>query len=190
MRSGSGRPLAARRAPGHESGMADKQKPRPPASGDTHSHAFIEDLLSYFYPVHYRLGMEMEAAMCQGRVDRKQSALLWFVHSRTADVGWVRRKEVEAELSSWFEISNPKMSRMIRGLTTKELPLLELAENPASGREKMLRLTPAGRVFVEGMIDAAVRFLQARLGHVPSDQLAWGLRFFRLAFLPEDASKP
>lgn len=39
---------------------------------------FAVRLLIFFYPVHYRLGREMEKSMCQGVVDRKQSAMLWL----------------------------------------------------------------------------------------------------------------
>jgi DNA-binding MarR family transcriptional regulator len=132
--------------------------------------------------VHYRLGMELESAMCQGMVSRKHSAILWLVHSSADPDGWVSRKTIESNLSQWFEISNSNISRLIRELTSEPTLLLDLAENPNSGRERMLRLTDSGRRFVEGMIAAAVDYLGAKLGHLESDELAWGLRFFKLAF--------
>ena len=34
------------------------------------------DLLGFFYPIHYRVGMELETRMCQGRVSRQQAAII------------------------------------------------------------------------------------------------------------------
>lgn len=178
---------ALRSKQGKFNAMAKSDVQRPGAAGDLHSRGFIEDVLSYFYPAHYRLGMEMEAAMSQGRIGRKQSALLWLIHTRSAAGAWVTRKEIEAELSNWFEISNSKISRMIRELSAAPMDLIEVAETPESGREKMLRLTPEGARFVDGMVGAAVDYLTAKLGHLSPDQLKWGLQFFRIAFMPEPA---
>lgn len=169
---------------GELSAMAEPDDPPAGVPGDLHSRGFVEDVLSYFYPAHYRLGMEMEAAMSQGRIGRKQSALLWLIHTRSAAGTWVTRKEIEGELSNWFEISNSKISRMIRELSTAPLMLIEVAETPESGREKMLRLTPDGVHFVDGMVGAAVDYLTTKLGHLSPPQLAWGLQFFRIAFMP------
>lgn len=143
---------------------------------------YAERLMSFFYPVHYRLGMEMEQAMCQGRVDRKQSAMLWLVYSRSDEQGWVRRKDIVRELSSWFEISEAKVSRMLRSLSSPPHDFLELAESPDSSRERILRLTGEGVQFVEVMRASAMAYLTAQVGHLSHDELDWGLAFLEKAF--------
>lgn len=151
-------------------------------SGKGPSQETVGDILTYFYPVHYRLGMEMEAAMSQGRVDRKQAAMLWLIHSRANGEGWVSRKEIEAELSAWFDISNSKISRMMSALGKDPLNLLELTESPDSGREKMLRLTMEGDGFVAGMVAAASALISEKVGHLDDAELRDGLGFLTKAF--------
>lgn len=147
-----------------------------------------ERLMSFFYPVHYQLGMEMEQAMCQGRVDRKQSAMLWLVYSRSDEQGWARRKDIVRELSSWFEISEAKVSRMLRSLSTPPHEFLDLAESPDSSRERILRLTAEGMQFVEVMRAEAMAYLTAKVGHLSQNEFDWGLAFLAKAFGP-DGSK-
>ncbi|MDB5577827.1 MAG: hypothetical protein JWR80_3003 [Bradyrhizobium sp.] len=160
----------------------DTTAPPCPPLEEAPERTFARDVLAYFYPVHYRMGMEMEQAMSLGRVDRKQAAMLWLIHSRTTGGGWLRRKEVEAELLGWFDISNSKISRIMGDLSRGPMKLIESAETPDSGREKMLRLTSEGQTFVEDMIDAAVELLKTKMGDVSLDEQRFGLAFFERAF--------
>jgi len=140
--------------------------------------------MAYFYPIHYRFGMEMEQAMSQGLVERKQSAVLWLIYARAGDTGWVRRRDIVSELSNWFEVSQSKVSRLLYSLTVPPLELLNLSEAPDSSREKVVRLTPGGERFVRGMVAQAVDHLTARLGHMSRDELEQGLAFLDKAFRP------
>lgn len=142
------------------------------------------ELLSYFYPIHYRVGVDLEVLMCQGRIARKQAAILWLIHSQENDSGWVRRREIETRLSAWFEISNSNISKLLRDLTTAPTAFVTQIENPQSGREKLVRLSKAGEVFVTGMIEASVAYLSQRLSHLKADEFRWGIEFFALAFHP------
>lgn len=142
----------------------------------------LSDLLTFYYPMHFRIGMDLETVMGQGRVSRKQAAILWLIHSRADEEGWVRRKVIETRLSTWFEVSNSSISNLLRELTRAPLELVQQVENPNSGREKLVRLTPQGRRFVDGMIDQSVEYLRHHLGHLDDNQLAWGIQFFKLAF--------
>lgn len=150
--------------------------------------AFAERILRYFYPVHYRFGMEMEQAIGQGRLGRKQAALLWLIHSEAGDDGWMPRKDIEAKLSGWFEMSPPNVTKIIRDTANAPHFLIEIIENPGSGREKVLRLTPVGRAFVSTMIESATDFLKSRVSHMPQAKLAAGLTFLEEAFGPETNS--
>lgn len=153
----------------------------PPESPDARQ-SFAREVLTYFYPVHYRLGMEMERAMSQGRLDRKQAAMLWLVHSLGGDDGWVRRKEVEAVLYTWFDLSSSKISRLLNDLSRGAECLIETMEAPDSGREKLLRLTPAGLEFIDGMIVSASNLLAERMAHISLEEQRFGLQFLNHAF--------
>ena len=154
----------------------------PPASAGAPSRALVGDLLNFFYPIHYRIGMELESVMCQGRISRKHAAILWLIHSRAPADGWVRRKEIESRLIVWFESSNSNISKLLRELSKPPLSLVKQVENPESGREKVVRLTRAGEVFVGGMVEASVDYLSGQLSHVTDDELRWGVDFFALSF--------
>lgn len=153
---------------------------RKPVKSDRHRELTAE-LMNFFYPIHYRIGMELETVMCQGSISRKQAAILWLIYSRAPHSGWMRRKEIERRLETWFEISNSNISKLLRELSKPPLSLIDQVENPDSGREKVIRLTKSGRVFVGGMISSAVELLSKRLAHLEIDELQWGVDFFALA---------
>jgi DNA-binding MarR family transcriptional regulator len=142
----------------------------------------VGELLNFFYPIHYRIGMDLESVMGQGRISRKHAAILWLIHSRAPDDGWVRRKEIETRLVAWFESSNSNISKLLRELSKPPLSLIKQVENPESGREKVLRLTKAGEAFVAGMVEASIDYLSGQLSHVTQEELRWGVDFFALSF--------
>lgn len=161
--------------------LPDAGRTAPPPTAD----AFAERVLRYFYPVHYRFGMEMEQAMGQGKLGRKQAALLWLVYSEAGSDGWMARKDIEAKLGAWFEMSPPNVTKIIHDTANAPHEMIDIIESPGSGREKLLRLTPAGRKFVSTMIVSANGFLGGRVGHMSQAKLAAGLAFLEEAFGPE-----
>lgn len=144
--------------------------------------------MHYFYPVHYQLGMEMEKAMSQGRVDRMQAAMLWLIYSKGGD-GWVPRKEVLEDLSSWFELGEAKISRLMRALSSDPFHFILIAESPESGRQKVIKLTEAGAAFVAGMTRAATAYLSQRLAHLSAQEREESLDFMARIFLPPAVSE-
>lgn len=167
-----------------ETGKVKDQRRRKAPKAGSPKTASLVDLLSFYYPMHYRIGIDLETVMGQGRVSRKQAAMLWLIHSRSDQDGWIRRKAIEERLSTWFEISNSSISSLLRELTRPPLELVFQTENPESGREKVVRLTSAGETFVAGMIAASVDYLDRHLTHVDADRLAAGIGFFKIAFQP------
>ncbi len=143
----------------------------------------LGELLSFIYPVHYCLGMDLETVMCQGQVSRKQAAILWLVHYQADDSGWIRRKEIEERLSTWFEISNSNISILLRELTKPPMALLTQTENPANGREKVASLTKKGEKFVSSMVEASVDYLGQMFSHLSEKDAKQGVYFFKLLFL-------
>lgn len=146
------------------------------------SRKAVGELLNFFYPIHYRIGMDLETEMCQGRISRKQAAILWLIHSRADTDGWIRRKDVETRLSTWFEMSNSNVSKLLRELSKPPLSLVTQIENPESGREKVVKLTKVGEEFVNGMVRASVDYLAEQLSHLTEEELRWGVDFFALSF--------
>ena len=142
------------------------------------------DLLGFFYPIHYRIGMELENCMCQGRLTRQQAAIIWLIESEVGADGWMRRRVIEQHLSYWFETSNSQVSQLLRDLMRPPLSMVVLMENPASGREKVVALTPAGKAFFASMIEAGLAYFARTLSHVGSDEMRWGIKFLGLAFGP------
>lgn len=142
------------------------------------------DLLGFFYPIHYRIGMELENRMCQGRLSRQQAAIIWLIESEVGADGWMRRRVIEQLLGNWFETSNSHVSQLLRELARPPLSLVVQMENPVSGREKVVALTPEGKAFFQSMIDAGLEYFSSTLSHVSDEEMRWGIKFLALAFGP------
>src|SRR3546814_16072520 len=109
--------------------------------------------------------MEMEQAMGQGQLGRKQAALLWLLHSEAGSDGWMPRKDIEATLGSWFEMSPPNVTKIIRDTASPPHEMIEIIENQGSGREKLSRPTPDGRASGRTTIATATKLLHRPAGH-------------------------
>ncbi len=162
---------------------------RPRGTAKRVTRARVRDLLAFYYPMHYRIGMDLETLMGQGRISRKQAAILWLIHSRANDEGWMRRKRIESRMRTWFEMSNSNITKLMRGLASPPLSLIEQIESPTSGREKIVRLTPIGERFVTGMVDQAVDYLSQQLSHIDDGELQAGVAFLTLSF-GRDPNRP
>jgi len=163
-----------------------KTTPKPAAKKKTLPLPVLNDMLGFFFPIHYRIGMELETRMCQGRISRQQAAIIWLIESEVGGDGWIRRRVIEQMLKSWFETSNSHVSQLLRDLARPPLSLVVQMENPASGREKVVALTPAGRAFFQTMLDAGLEFFTTLFDHVSEEEMRWGIRFLGLAFGPPD----
>lgn len=159
-------------------------------AGDEKWRTSLGDLLSFYYPMHYRIGIDVETVMGQGRISRKQGTILWLIHSRADKDGWLRRKIIEKRLSAWFEISNSSVSNLLRELTRPPLELVKQIENPTSGREKLVSLTPEGRAFLDESIRRSIDYLGTHLEHIDQTQLDRGIQFFKIAFQPLSSDAP
>lgn len=138
--------------------------------------------MDFFYQVHYRLGMTLEAAMCDGVVSRTQGAVLWLIASEVGADNRMLRKDVERCLREWYEISNSNVSRILRDLAGPPLNLLTQHESPHSGREKVVTLTPAGAAFVKDMRQRGVDYFKKALKHMSLEEMDKGSEFFTSMF--------
>lgn len=158
-------------------------KPRP----TRHSLETLSNMLTFFYPIHYQVGMELETRMCQGKLSRQQAAIIWLIKSESGENGWVRRRVVEQALGSWFESSNSRVSQLLKELSNPPLALIVQIENPASGREKLITLTDAGSDFFESMRQAGINYFSSYFSHLRPEELKWGIHFLKMAFGGENA---
>src|SRR2546426_11503085 len=106
------------------------------------------ELLELFYPVHYRGNMALEDAM-RGELTRKQAAIMWLIRSEGGTSGGMRRKDIVRKLGDWFDITNPAVTKALRGMMQPRLGLVRLAESADSAREKTVFLTSKGQRFLQ-----------------------------------------
>lgn len=128
-------------------------------------------LMEFFYPVHYEIGTALEDVVRADLLSRQQAASLWLIRSQGEDGYWMRRKDIEANVRRWFEVTSAAVSRSLRGMMRPPLELIEIIESPQSGREKVVRLTPKGTAFLDAVAARATAVLAELIEEV-SPELA------------------
>ena len=139
--------------------------------------------LEFFYPIHYQLGKAIEDTMRSGQLTRKQAAILWLIRSEGKGGREMRRKDIQQLITTWFEISNPSLSRELRMLAKPPLGLVRLSEDPNSAREQTVALTVKGERFLATMVEKACQLLSPLIATVPEDSVKMVLTVFR-EYLP------
>ena len=153
-------------------------------AGRKPTDAGLLNLLGFFYPIHYRIGMALERSMCQDLLKRQQVAIIWLIASEVGPHGHIRRKLIEQTLSDWFETRNSHVTHLLNELSSPPLSLVTQETNPDSAREKLVALTDAGRAYFDTMTGAALSFFQELLPHLSDQELRDGIRFLGRAFGP------
>jgi DNA-binding MarR family transcriptional regulator len=135
--------------------------------------------LEYYYPIHYKAGIGVEDALRGGVLNRHQTAMLWLIHSEGKDGREMDRKAIERSLESWFEISGAAVTKALRAMAQPPLELVQLVENPKSGREKIVVLTPRGEAHMKKMIAGGEAYVQRIVDHMTDEEIRQGLHFFK-----------
>jgi DNA-binding MarR family transcriptional regulator len=143
-----------------------------------HGDAMLE-FLEFFYPIHYRVGMALEDALRLGKLTRKQVTILWLIRSEGERGRRIKRKRIEQLLSSWFEISSSAITKALRAMARPPMNLIDLTEDPHSGREKQVSLTPKGERFVHTMVETGRQFIGDVARHLSPEELRHGIDFLR-----------
>lgn len=133
--------------------------------------------LSLFYPFHYRVGFAVEEALSGGKVSRQQTVILWLIHSEGRDGRSMRRKDIEASITSWFDVTSSAISKALRQMAQPELGLLTIVEDPSSGREKLVTLTAKGERYIAAMIKSGADFIAQIVSGLTDEEIKTGLRF-------------
>ena len=131
---------------------------------------FPAEATELFLPIHYKIGMALEDVLRCGQLSRKQVAILWLMRSERDANGHMRRKDIERLLASWFETSSSTITRALRDMANAPLKLVRLVEDPASGREKQVILTPKGERFLHTMEEEGKKFLRPFMAQMPPEE--------------------
>lgn len=135
--------------------------------------------LEYYYPIHYKAGIGVEDALRAGQLGRHQVAILWLIHSEGTNGREMNRKAIERSLETWFEISGAAITKALRAMAQPPLELVRLVEDPKSGREKIVLLTPKGEAHMKKMIAGGEAYVQRIIDHMSDEEIERGLHFFR-----------
>lgn len=135
------------------------------------------ELLEFFYPIHYKLGMTLEDALRRGQLTRKQVAILWLIRSEGGPEHCLPRKEIERLLTTWLEVTGSAITKALRAMARPPLNLVRLVEDPHSGREKLVSLTAKGEQFLLSMIEAGQQYVQEIANHLSEEELRAGIHF-------------
>jgi DNA-binding MarR family transcriptional regulator len=134
--------------------------------------------LEHYYPIHYKAGIGVEDALRGGVLGRHQVAILWLIHSEGRQGREMNRKAIEQSLSTWFEISGAAITKALRSMAQPPLELVKLVEDPASGREKIVNLTPKGEAHMRRMIAQGTAYVQRIIDPMTDEEILDGLHFF------------
>ncbi len=134
--------------------------------------------LELYYPIHYQAGIGVEDALRGTELSRHQTAILWLIHSQGSGGRQMRRKDIVAALSSWFEISNAAITKALRGMSSPPLALVRQTEDPNSGREKIVTLTQQGEAHMAQMIVRGTAYVQRIVDGLSDAQIVNGIDFF------------
>ena len=149
------------------------------------------EILELFYPVHYQVGMALEDALRQRRLTRKQAAILWMIRSIGGERRGLSRKQIRQALADWFEVSNSQVTKALRSMARPPLNLIQIVEDPKSGREKQVLLTAAGERFLLAMVERGREFFRPVGERLAPELIREGLVFLRQAAAAlEDTKTP
>lgn len=163
-------------------GNSDKSAKKGKAPQDA-ARLFLE----HYYPIHYKAGIGVEDALRGGSLGRHQVAILWLIHSEGHQGRQMNRKAIEKSLSTWFEISGAAITKALRSMAQPPLNLLTMVEDPASGREKIVTLTPKGETHLRKMIAQGTAYVQKIIDPMTDEEILNGLHFFaRISVIVDD----
>jgi DNA-binding MarR family transcriptional regulator len=136
-------------------------------------------LMEFFYSVHYEVGTALEDVVRADLLSRQQAAILWLIRSQGGDACRMRRKDIEANVRRWFEVTSAAVSKSLRGLMHPPLEFIEITEDPRSGREKLVALTAKGKAFLDAAANKAGMLLAQLIEDVPLEVIDHATTYFR-----------
>jgi len=144
----------------------------------TARRAAVAELMEFFYPVHYEIGTALEDVVRAGVLSRQQAASLWLIRSQGKNGCMISRKEIEVNVRRWFEVTSAAVTRSLRAMMRPPLELIEMIEDPASGRQKLVVLTPKGQAFLDSVGEQATQVLAEAIQDVPAELIESVISYF------------
>jgi len=148
-----------------------RRKPAVPADA-------ARQFLELYYPIHYQAGIRVEDAMRGGELSRHQVAILWLIHAEGEHGRRMNRKAIERSLGNWFEISGAAITKAVRSMSHAPNKLVDLEEDPRSGREKVIVLTRDGEAYLRAMIGRGEAFIERIIERMDGAEIVSGIHFF------------
>ena len=139
-----------------------------------------DDSLAYlelFFPIHYRVGITIEDVLGSGKLTRQQTCILWMIHTRGEGGRVLKRKEIEQALLAWYEVTSSAVSKALRQLAKPPFNMLEIVEDPMSGREKLIHLTDSGQAFIENAIANGSELMGWMISKLSDEEVKQGIGF-------------
>ncbi len=140
-----------------------------------------EMFLDYFYPIHFSIGMKIEAGLMScGQLDRHQTVIMWILRSEMQRSGEtsISRKDIVRLMTNWYDITSSSVSKALRALAKEPLHYIELTEDPNSGREKLVTMTPAGKQHCKTMIASACEVIRRITDNFSDEENRMGVYMF------------
>jgi DNA-binding MarR family transcriptional regulator len=134
--------------------------------------------MKFFYPVHYEIGTALEDVVRADMLSRQQAASLWLIRSQGEGGYKIARKQIEVHVRRWFEVTSGAVTRSLRAMMHPPLELIEIVEDPRSGRQKLVVLTPKGRAFLDSVAERATQVVADTIAEVPDDLLDSAILYF------------
>jgi len=138
--------------------------------------------LELFYPIHYAIGMQVEDALRgSGELDRHQTVVMWLLRSEGLHNGGnsMRRKEIERCLTTWYDITSSTVSKALRSLAKPPHNFIVISEDPESGREKLVTVTPAGKRYYKRMVENASAFIKLATDRMSVEENSMGIHIMQ-----------
>lgn len=138
--------------------------------------------LELFYPIHYAIGMQVEDALRgSGELDRHQTVIMWLLRSEGVQHGGtsLRRKEIERCLTTWYDITSSTVSKALRSLAKPPHNFIVISEDPESGREKLVTVTPAGKRYYKRMVENASAFIKLATDRMTDEENSMGIHIMQ-----------
>lgn len=138
-----------------------------------------KEFLKLFFPIHYTVGMTVEDTLRSNILTRQQTIILWLIHSKGQDGKTMSRKDIVKSMSYWFELTSSAISKALRTLAKPPLGLVNITEDPHSGREKIVTLTNKGQKFLPQMMQNGQSLVKRLTDVMTEEEIDQGIHFFK-----------
>lgn len=139
-----------------------------------------KEFLELFFPIHYTVGMTVEDTLRSSVLTRQQTIILWLIRAKGTDGKLMSRKDIVKAMSYWFELTSSAISKALRSLARPPLGFVTITEDPKSGREKLIQLTPKGEKFLLQMMENGRLLIKRLTDAMTDEEIDHGIHFFKL----------